>query len=433
MLRNRPYAIYIWMRIPLTIATMLPTSLFLEVLKYIGKRENSAAAFQTILAVALLTCFVSIPVLVRVTKRMGKTAVLWKICILLTVLFLAVAFVPGPLLDVVVWPFAVSVGVAQAMTFIIPDAILADIIDYDFLRTGTRTEGMYTILESNVQQYVEIIGGVLPSICMGLAGFTNNGGCACGCGVPCPQPFLRWQCPGDIGYACSTSLDASLLFGPPDRPPPCTVQNDAVQVLVRIFALALPGLMYLLAAIPAYMMPIDRQIHTEILRQIDRKEAGELPVDPLTRRPLRAWTATPGMDHLWAWEVRMGRRFGLSAVLATTAGLFALWIILTACLMVLMYTRMDAETTTFGSLGLAALFILLPWEGQRLRSAWGLRRSAAAKRLEWRRPSELPIAPFAEEAMVPIAGVEGDGADDTTPTGDARASRTNLLQSLNPS
>lgn len=40
------------------------------------------------------------------------------------------------LVDVLVWPFAVCVGVAQATTFIIPDAILADIIDYDFLRTG---------------------------------------------------------------------------------------------------------------------------------------------------------------------------------------------------------------------------------------------------------------------------------------------------------
>jgi hypothetical protein len=34
---------------------------------------------------------------------------------------------------------------------IIPDALLADVIDYDELYTGQRSEGRYTVVETNLQ------------------------------------------------------------------------------------------------------------------------------------------------------------------------------------------------------------------------------------------------------------------------------------------
>ena len=130
--------------------------------------------------------------------------VLWKTCIGLSSVLLVSTFLPAHLFaGFLMYPFGCIVGLGQAATFIIPDAILADIIDYDELLTGTRTEGMYTVLESNLQQYVEIFAGVLPGILMGFSGFQNNGGCVCGCGVSCSSPFVRWDCPGDIGCVCA--------------------------------------------------------------------------------------------------------------------------------------------------------------------------------------------------------------------------------------
>ena len=102
--------------------------------------------------------------------------------------------------------------------FTIPDAILADIVDYDELHTGLRNEGLYSVVENNLQQYVEIIGGVVPGIVAGLSGFVSNGGCSCGCGTACPQPYLRWSCEApvsglpDIGYACSSDFTAEVLY-----------------------------------------------------------------------------------------------------------------------------------------------------------------------------------------------------------------------------
>ena len=63
------------------------------------------------------------------------------------------------------------VGCGMAASYVLPDALLADIIDYDELHTGARSEGLYTVIETNLQQYTEIVGGVLPSLVAYFAGF----------------------------------------------------------------------------------------------------------------------------------------------------------------------------------------------------------------------------------------------------------------------
>jgi Na+/melibiose symporter-like transporter len=89
---------------------------------------------------------------------------------------------------------------------IVPSALLADIIDSDEVHFGVRREGMYVVLETNVMQVVELVASVLPLLLLESAGYSNNGGCECGCGVECASPHQRWSCPADIGYACTTDL-----------------------------------------------------------------------------------------------------------------------------------------------------------------------------------------------------------------------------------
>ena len=71
-------------------------------------------------------------------------------------------------------------GFALALPFGLPDAILADIIDYDEFCTGDRSEGMYTVVETNLQQFVEIAGGVIPMMILTGVGYKPIGGCQCG-------------------------------------------------------------------------------------------------------------------------------------------------------------------------------------------------------------------------------------------------------------
>ena len=76
---------------------------------------------------------------------------------------------------------------------------------------------MFAMVETNVQQLVEILVGA-SLMFMALAGFQNLNGCDCGCGVDCTEsmgyPFARWVCPGSIGYACDPTdgSSASLRF-----------------------------------------------------------------------------------------------------------------------------------------------------------------------------------------------------------------------------
>ena len=78
-----------------------------------------------------------------------------------------------------------------------------------------------------------MIGGVVPLLLMSAVGFENNGGCECGCGVACDEAYMRWKCPGDIGYSCDgqSTFDSPPLFGEVGRQAPCVDQGtDAVAV-----------------------------------------------------------------------------------------------------------------------------------------------------------------------------------------------------------
>ena len=225
-------------------------------------------------------------------------------CIAEGLFFIVVGLIPPELvIDYYLHPvLGVFVGVGMAAAFTIPDAILADIVDYDELHTGLRNEGLYSVVENNLQQYVEIIGGVVPGIVAGLSGFVSNGGCSCGCGTACPQPYLRWSCEApvsglpDIGYACSSDFTAEVLYGDAERTAPCSVQTDGVQWTFRFFFAFVPGVCYLLAAIPASLMTISKETHEAILEELFKRDSARsggaakeqlLCKDPLTGKSVR--------------------------------------------------------------------------------------------------------------------------------------------------
>ena len=163
------------------------------------------------------------------------------------------------------------------------DAILGDIIDYDELLTGKRSEAMYTMLETarrlsartaahaavrgrkpashlpltcfaapppplrvavqNIQQGVELLLSV-AQLFAALAGYEPIGGCECGCGVSClvaGMPHARWICAGSVGYACDDDIAQELLFQPEPDIVPCAVQNDAVYWVTAVWFVFIPA------------------------------------------------------------------------------------------------------------------------------------------------------------------------------------------------
>ena len=153
------------------------------------------------------------------------------------------------------------------------------------------------LLPPSRQQYVEIIGGVVPSLVAYFAGFVSLGGCSCGCGTQCDAPYERWRCPADIGYACTDAFGATLLVGPPERAAPCTQQSAGTQWAFRVFFLAVPAAGYLLAALPAWRMPITRAMHAEIVAEIRKRAKPPGPHEALgAARESPPAAATPRPD-----------------------------------------------------------------------------------------------------------------------------------------
>ena len=186
-------------------------------------------------------------------------------------------------------------------------------------------------------------------------------------GTPLPPP--PWPC---LRYACTNDLNAALVAGDPLRAAPCTQQNAGVIFWIRFFCMGLPGLMYLLAAYPAYKIPISKDVHAKILALIKRRRDNETVRDPLTQCDLPpkdpiTEALESVRDHLHGYEVTVGRAHGVAAVRWCISGLLVLWLALLGGIIGLMVAYRTTEAVTFGCLGMAALFILIPWELARLR------------------------------------------------------------------
>lgn len=177
---------------------------------------------------------------------------------------------------------------ATAAFSTVPEMILADIIDYDALRHGARREGIFVVMDLNIVQIMDVVASAIPGVAMAAVGYRANGGCSCGCGVRCGRWYLRWQCPGDIGYACGPQLDTDNVpfFGQPNRVPPCTFQDESTKLVMRAIAFLIPAFCYILTAHAVRFYPIDAMIMSLIKEQTIKQQAGKIAYDPLQRTKL---------------------------------------------------------------------------------------------------------------------------------------------------
>jgi len=264
------------------------------------------------------------------------------------------------------------IGFGGVMAFVVLDSMLGDIIDYDTLHTGKRPEGVYTVAETNLQQYVEIIGFVLPALVMGATGFENNGGCTCGCGVACPASYLRWHCPGDIGYTCTgTGGDSPPLYGDATRLAPCTLQSSEGTVWsLRVFIFALPAVCALVLLCATKRYSLSRKAHAKIIEATEALDAGQEATDPLTGAKIERKSHTPQAllrEHFTPSELASEGNLQLRLMLR-----IILWAVLFVGIAIAMaVTPGEAQeyVVTIGALICSALFVLLPWDLARLRSA----------------------------------------------------------------
>jgi GPH family glycoside/pentoside/hexuronide:cation symporter len=117
---------------------------------------------------------VSTPVLVKISKRIGKRS---------TYIFAGISYViyclswilaePGEPIPYIIIR-AMFVGLAAAGNILIAMSMLTDTIEYDATVTGNRREGTYTALYSFVEKITHAFGPLIIGVALSVAGFDKN-------------------------------------------------------------------------------------------------------------------------------------------------------------------------------------------------------------------------------------------------------------------
>jgi Na+/melibiose symporter-like transporter len=129
--KNQPYRNYLALRLWATFAFHLPFFARLNYLKYVMGFENAQLASTASAFAAQLTSFISVSLTIRVIRRVGKIKALVGLCALASAIAAIFAIIPPQrfkeLRLYMLQP--VVEGVTQVALYMIPESMLADIID----------------------------------------------------------------------------------------------------------------------------------------------------------------------------------------------------------------------------------------------------------------------------------------------------------------
>lgn len=186
--------------------------------------------------VALLVQIVAIVMLFvwsRVSERVGKRLVYFMGMSLWIIAQSGLFFLqPGQIVGLYLLSMMAGVGVATA--YLIPWAMLPDVIDLDELKTGKRREGIFYAFMVLLQKMGLALGLFLVGLALENTGFISS-------------------TPGQ------------------DLP----LQPNSALLAIRIAIGPLPTLILLVGLILAYFYPISREVHAEILLKLREKRLGE--------------------------------------------------------------------------------------------------------------------------------------------------------------
>jgi Na+/melibiose symporter-like transporter len=186
---------------------------------------------------------------------------------------------------------AIASAPIKAVLFSVFDNYLGCVIDYDQLVSGERRDGAFVAADQIVVAVVQLFVIACAGSILSLGGYRGNGGCECGCGKKCESPYMRWSCPGDIGYACSSALgdDNPPFFGDPTRDVACTYQEPLVRQLLIILFSVIPLASFVVLRIVCARFPITNAVHEDITFQLQNPTDDF--IDPVTDRMLQKKSA----------------------------------------------------------------------------------------------------------------------------------------------
>ncbi len=226
--KNKPYLFILMSYILHILAITIASAIVIYYFKYIlGAEDMTTYAMLILIGVAILF----IPVSVAMSKKIGKKLV-YGIGFLIMAVGLMVLFIIGHTMGVAFNLIMMAfMGIGMGFLYAMPYAIVADAIEYDYLRTGERREGAFF----GIWTWGLKIGQALAAFIMGLT--------------------LE-----AMGYV------ANLM-----------PQAASAQLGIRLFLGPISAGIFVLAAVVLYFYPITEKRYKEILADIAIMEAKKQP------------------------------------------------------------------------------------------------------------------------------------------------------------
>ncbi|NLW45787.1 MAG: MFS transporter [Firmicutes bacterium] len=216
--KNMPFLLILFPWVLNMIATTIVSGMLIYYFKYIYHAPESTTLA---LLIMLLTAMVFIPIWVFLSKSLNKKNCYAMGMIILALTCMIVFFSHGLGVN-----FGLSLmflaGIGLATTYVFPWAIIPDTIEYGYIKTGERHEGVYYGLWTLISK----TGQALAALLMGLI-----------------LDFYNYL-PNEPIQAPDTLFGIRLLFGP------------------------IPAFIFIIAAIIVLFYPIDAKGYQELTRQI---------------------------------------------------------------------------------------------------------------------------------------------------------------------
>jgi GPH family glycoside/pentoside/hexuronide:cation symporter len=227
--KNRPYLIVLITFAFNMTAVNVVSGILIYYFKYIYNNESMTTVALLIL---LVTAMVFIPVSVLVAKRVGKKAV-YAAGLFIIAFACIMLFFFGHTAGI---PFALIMmgiaGVGFATTYVIPWSMVPDTIEYDYSKTGERSEGAYY----GIWTFISKIGnGLAIGISGGILSLT--------------------------GYVADT------------------VQTDTAQMGIRFIAGPIPALIFAAGAVLVLFYPITEERYKQILADAKKMDDKKMTTD----------------------------------------------------------------------------------------------------------------------------------------------------------
>jgi len=166
---NRPFQLFMVLNVTGGLGIGITSALgFMVFDVYLGIGDK----FAQIMIPGAIASVLSLPLWLKITGRIGKTRAFAVSNLLAFVLSLYLPFIePGPS---AYWPY-LFIALAQNVAFgaysVVPLPILADIIDYDILKTGANRAGQYLSALTLLLKCNGAIGGAVAFFMLGIFGF----------------------------------------------------------------------------------------------------------------------------------------------------------------------------------------------------------------------------------------------------------------------